>query len=83
MEECVVLVDNSNVFIEARKLSAVRLGLPVAVPGRSAQDQNWRLDYSELLTWLANGRKIRKAFLVGVTPASQRQGLEIGEAKRL
>ena len=66
--ECVVLVDNSNVFIEARKLSAVRLDLPAVIPGRSAQDQNWRLDYSELLTWLANGRKIRKAFLVGSRP---------------
>jgi uncharacterized LabA/DUF88 family protein len=66
--ECVVLVDNSNIFIEARKLSAMRLGLSPAIPGRAPQDPNWRLDYSELLTCLAEGRKIRKAFLVGSRP---------------
>ena len=27
MEECVILVDNSNVFIEGRKFSAKKLGL--------------------------------------------------------
>ena len=68
MEECVVLVDNSNVFIEARKLSAVRLGLPAAMPGKAPQDWNWRVDYGGLLTHLADGRKIRKAFLVGSRP---------------
>ena len=66
--ECVVLVDNSNVFIEARKLSALRLGITSAIPGRGPQDQNWRLDYAGLLTCLADGRKIRKAILVGSRP---------------
>lgn len=66
--ECVVLVDNSNVFIEARKLSALRLGLPPAIPGKAPQDWNWRVDYGGLLTHLAEGRKIRKAFLVGSRP---------------
>jgi uncharacterized LabA/DUF88 family protein len=66
--DCVVLVDNSNIFIEARKLSGFRLGLSAAIPGRAPQDPNWRLDYSKLLTCLADGRKIRKAFLVGSRP---------------
>ena len=56
MEECVVLVDNSNVFIEARKLSAVRLGLPAAMPGKAPQDWNWRVDYGGLLTHLTSSR---------------------------
>jgi len=85
MEECVVLVDNSNVFIEARKLSAVRLGLPAAMPGKAPQDWNWRVDYGGLLTHLAEGRKIRKAFLVGSRPPlndgvwnmAQRCGFEV------
>ena len=85
MEECVVLVDNSNVFIEARKLSAVRLCLPPAIPGKAPQDWNWRVDYGGLLTHLAEGRKIRKAFLVGSRPPlndgvwnmAQRCGFEV------
>jgi uncharacterized LabA/DUF88 family protein len=68
--ECVVLVDNSNVFIEARKLSAQRLRLPPVVPGKSPQDTNWRLDYGALLTNLASGRRIRKAILFGSRPPS-------------
>ena len=68
MEECVVLVDNSNVFIEARKLSAARVGLTPAIQGKAPQDWNWRVDYGGLLTHLAEGRKIRKAFLVGSRP---------------
>jgi uncharacterized LabA/DUF88 family protein len=67
--ECVVLVDNSNVFIEARKLSAARKGVTDLTPeGKVPQDPSWRLDYSGLLTCLADGRKIREAFLVGSRP---------------
>lgn len=32
------------------------------------QDPSWRLDYAGLLTCLADGRKIREAFLVGSRP---------------
>jgi hypothetical protein len=67
--ECVVLVDNSNVFIEARKLSAVRKGVTgLTLEGKVPQDPSWRLDYAGLLTCLADGRKIREAFLVGSRP---------------
>jgi hypothetical protein len=38
--ECVVLVDNSNVFIEARKLSAVRKGVTgLTLEGKVPQDR--------------------------------------------
>jgi uncharacterized LabA/DUF88 family protein len=68
--ECVVLVDNSNVFIEARKLSAARLGLVAKMPGWTPQDKNWQVDYGGLLQYLADGRGIRKAILVGSRPPS-------------
>ena len=67
--DCVVLVDNSNVFIEARKLSAARKGVTELTPeGKVPQDPSWRLNYSKLLTALADGRKIRAAILVGSRP---------------
>jgi uncharacterized LabA/DUF88 family protein len=67
--ECVLLVDNSNIFIEARKLSAARKGIIAPSPeGRAQQDPSWKLDYTGLLTTLAEGRKIREAFLAGSRP---------------
>jgi uncharacterized LabA/DUF88 family protein len=67
--ECVILVDNSNVFIEARKLSAARKGVTALTPeGKVQQDPSWQVDYAALLTALANGRKIREAILVGSRP---------------
>jgi uncharacterized LabA/DUF88 family protein len=67
--ECVILVDNSNVFIEARKLSAARKGITTLTPeGKVQQDPSWQVDYAALLTALADGRKIREAILVGSRP---------------
>jgi uncharacterized LabA/DUF88 family protein len=66
--ECVVLVDNSNVFIEAQKLSALQLDITSAIPGKAPLDRNWRVNYADLLMCLADGRKIRKAILVGSRP---------------
>lgn len=66
---CVILVDNSNIFIEGQKCSAVRRGVrPATGDLRSPQDPSWRIDFAKLLKFLANGREIYKAFLVGSRP---------------
>lgn len=66
---CVILVDNSNIFIEGQKASAVRKGeLPAAPGDRQPSDISWRIDFSRLLTRLADGRPIQEAILVGSRP---------------
>jgi uncharacterized LabA/DUF88 family protein len=67
--DCVILVDNSNLFIEGQKASALRKGHLPANPGdRQPSDISWRIDFGRLLQQLANGRTIRAAFLVGSRP---------------
>lgn len=67
--ECVILVDNSNVFIEGQKCSAVRKGQFPTTPGsKQPCDISWRLDFDKLLAVLADGRPIRKSLLVGSRP---------------
>lgn len=66
---CVILVDNSNIFIEGQKCSAQRRGVfPTAENPRQPQDPSWRIDFSKLLKFMADGRDIEKAFLVGSRP---------------
>jgi uncharacterized LabA/DUF88 family protein len=62
MDECLILVDNSSVFIEGQKFSAKKRNLSLA------QDYTWRIDFGALLQEVANGHKIIKALLVGSTP---------------
>jgi uncharacterized LabA/DUF88 family protein len=84
MEECLILVDNSNVWIEGMKFSARRQGLP-RVDDREAQDWDWRIDFGSLLGNVANGHKIIRAILVGSEPppndtlwhAARQQGFEV------
>ena len=67
--ECVILLDNSNIFIEGQKASAKRKGVTPSFAGEKQQsDHSWRIDFDKLLTQLADGRTIRKAFLVGSRP---------------
>jgi uncharacterized LabA/DUF88 family protein len=67
--ECVILVDNSNIYIEGKKFSAARKGVTALTPeGKAPHDPSWRIDFSKLLTALADGRKIRAAYLVGSRP---------------
>ena len=68
MDKCVVLVDNSNVFIQGRKHSARVKGVPPLLNGRTASDPSWRIDFGGLLNVLANGREIHAAILVGSRP---------------
>jgi hypothetical protein len=69
MAKCLVLVDNSNVFIEGKKFSARRKGVQrQATDTRDPQDPSWRIDFGRLLTFMAKGRGIIDAILVGSRP---------------
>lgn len=66
---CIILVDNSNIFIEGQKASAVRKNqFPAYQGGPEPQDPSWRIDFGRLLPRLADGRPIVKAVLVGSRP---------------
>lgn len=62
MEECVIIVDNSNIWIEGKKYSARQKGV------ETGDDPSWRIDFGKLLTVVAEGQKINKAILVGSRP---------------
>ena len=62
MDECLILIGNSNIFIEGQKFSAKKQKLSFT------QDYTWRIDFGALLQEVANGHKIIKALLVGSTP---------------
>ena len=69
MNECVVLVDNSNIYIEGTKHSARLRGVHGLTPdGKEPQDPSWRINFNGLLTYLADGRTIYHALLVGSKP---------------
>jgi uncharacterized LabA/DUF88 family protein len=69
MADCLILVDNSNIFIEGRKYAAQRKGVVATSPDeRQPQDPSWRLDFTGLLGALADGRHIAGAILVGSRP---------------
>jgi hypothetical protein len=85
MNECLILVDNSNVFIEGQKFSARKKGISRApVDTYDPVDWTWRIDFGSLLKIVANGHQIIKAILVGSTPpndsvweAARSQGFEV------
>lgn len=79
MEECVIIVDNSNVWIEGKKFSAREKGI------KTGDDPSWRIDFGKLLSTVAEKRMIRKAVLVGSRPpkedsiwnAAKKQGFDV------
>jgi len=82
----VIVVDNSNIFIEGQKFSAAVKGIYRASPAdRDPCDPSWRVDFGGLLTSLADGRSIQAAILVGSRPpkndgvwvAAERQGFSV------
>jgi uncharacterized LabA/DUF88 family protein len=79
--EVVIVIDNSNVFIEGQKYSAKVKGL-VRSDGddRVPQDVTWRIDFGRLITAIANGRSISHAILVGSRPP---QNDSVWEAAKL
>ena len=69
MPKCLIMLDNSNVFIEGKKLSAKRKGVQrEARNPRDPQDPSWRVDFGALLAFMADGREILDAILVGSKP---------------
>ncbi|MFN3648438.1 MAG: NYN domain-containing protein [Armatimonadota bacterium] len=69
MDECVILVDNTNLFIGGQKLSAKRKGVNGKNGNGPPKDPSWRLDFEGLRTCLANGREVHAAVMVGSAPA--------------
>lgn len=69
LPKCVIVVDNSNIFIEGQKYSAVLKKVKPAAPGGKLPcDPSWRVDFLGLLNSLADGREIESAILVGSRP---------------
>jgi uncharacterized LabA/DUF88 family protein len=85
-----VYVDNSNVFIEGKRVSAVKNGLAMniwdAIDNRIL-DNNYRLDFGKLHTFVAGNdpSQIKRAMLFGSRPpandslwtVAQRAGFEV------
>jgi hypothetical protein len=47
--DCVILVDNSNLFIEGQKVSALRKGVrPAPGTDRQPADVSWRINFEQL-----------------------------------
>lgn len=82
----VIVVDNSNIFIEGQKFSAKRKR-ETRCEGerRDPQDPSWRVDFGKLLTKVAKGRVVSHAILVGSRPpandtvwdAAEEQGFQV------
>jgi len=69
MDRCVIVIDNSNVWIEGQKYSAKRKGyVKAANDERDICDPSWRIDFGNLLTEISEGNTIIKAILVGSRP---------------
>jgi uncharacterized LabA/DUF88 family protein len=80
MDKCVIVVDNSNIFIEGQKHSAKAKGQQNG--DRNTCDPSWRIDFGNLLQRLADGRSIHAAILVGSRPPANdsvwKQAKELG-----
>lgn len=67
MNDCVIIVDNSNIWIEGMKLSA-KIKKMTSIDGKDPCDSSWRIDFGKLLNRVSEGKTIRKAILVGSRP---------------
>jgi uncharacterized LabA/DUF88 family protein len=85
MEKCVILVDNSNIFIGGRQLAAAEIESDSGEDGARLVDPSWRMDFGSLMEVLAAGRHVEKAVLVGSRPpfneavwtAAEKEGFEV------
>jgi len=91
LSKCVIVVDNSNIFIEGQKFSAASRGIKAASAGDKVPcDFSWRVNFEGLLKGLADGRGIEAAILVGSRPPAndgvwreaQTQGFEVAVFNR-
>jgi len=65
---CVILVDNSNVFIEGQKHSAKIKKIKNENSDKEICDPSWRISFGNLLNVVAEGQQILQAILVGSRP---------------
>ena len=68
-----VFVDNSNVWIEGKFVSAVKRGRANSVPEahyRKIEDSEWRIDFGKLLDFVTDGHitEVKHAILFGSEP---------------
>jgi uncharacterized LabA/DUF88 family protein len=69
LDKCILLVDNTNLFIGGQQLSAKRKGVRRhSRHGHDPCDPSWRLDFKGLKDCLAQGRHIHAAVMVGSAP---------------
>lgn len=86
MDKCVIIIDNSNVWIEGQKFSAKKKGqVKHNSDDKDICDPSWRIDFGNLLKEVSEGLPIIKATLVGSIPpqsdtiwsAAKKQGFEV------
>ncbi|HZT42550.1 MAG TPA: NYN domain-containing protein [Chthonomonadaceae bacterium] len=65
MNSCVILVDNTNLFIGGQQLAASRHHRHHHSRHQEEADRSWRLDFKGLYACLARGRQVYKAVMVG------------------
>jgi uncharacterized LabA/DUF88 family protein len=69
MDKCIIIIDNSNIWIEGQKLSAYKKGQIKSSPSeKDICDPSWRYDFGKALTSISEGKQILKAILVGSRP---------------
>lgn len=68
MDECVIIVDNSNIWIEGKKYSAKLKGVTSDTGDKNIDDPSWRIDFGNLLSTISEGNNIKQAILVGSRP---------------
>lgn len=84
MEKCVIIVDNSNIWIEGKKFSARQKGI-LSKDDEPIDDPSWRIDFGMLLSVVAGDKEILHAIMVGSRPpqndsvweAAKRQGFQV------
>jgi uncharacterized LabA/DUF88 family protein len=68
MQRCVILVDNTNIFIGGKILSAREKGTRPNPGHDDPIDPAWRLNFKGLYDCLAEGREVADAIMVGSVP---------------
>ena len=68
MNKCLILVDNTNIYIGGQRHSAGRKGVNGHDGRHEARDPSWRLDFASLRTELAAGREVIESVMVGSSP---------------
>ena len=79
-----IYIDNSNIFIEGKRIAAIRNGKAKSVAHANANDitdHNFRLDFGELYDFVAenNPEKVARALLFGSSPPESDKVWQIAE----